>query len=136
MTLIHVGDYPNTLPEPTVEAMLQAGRSLDEAAFDITFDRADSFSGAPGQHPHVLLGDEGLTALKVFRGELLKAVVRQGVKPASRQDFTPHVTLSYADRRLSPRPIAPVSWRAEELQLIHSEVGRPIYHVLGRWPLR
>ena len=66
----------------------------------------------------------------------MQAIVRQGVKPLSRADFTPHVTLSYADRRLPERPIRPISWRPDEFVLIHSEVGRSIYHTLERWPLR
>ena len=136
VTLIHVGDYQNALPSTVIEALQRAGASLAAPAFDVAFDSASSFSGAPGRHPHVLLGDEGVAALKAFRSDLLTAVVRHGVKPLSRQEFTPHVTLSYADRRLAERPIRPISWRPEEFVLIHSEVGRSIYHTLGRWPLR
>ena len=136
ITLIHVGDYPGALPLAIVEALRQAGGDLVVPAFEVTFDRASSFSGARGRHPHVLLGDKGVEALKAFRNDLLKAVVRHGVKPLSRQDFNPHVTLSYADRRLPERPIRPISWRPDEFVLIHSEVGRSIYHTLGRWPLR
>lgn len=136
ITLIHVGDYARALPGSVVEAVRQAASALSTPAFDITLDRVSSFSGAPGKHPHVLLGDRGVEALRAFRNDLLTAVIRQGVKPLSRQDFNPHVTLSYADRRLPERPIRPISWRAEEFVLIHSEVGRSIYHTLGRWPLR
>lgn len=136
VTLIHVGDYQGMPPQSVIDALKQAGESVTPAAFDVAFDRASSFSGAPGRHPHVLLGDKGVEALKAFRADLLKAVVREGVKPLSRQDFNPHVTLSYADRRLPERPIRPISWRPEEFVLIHSEVGRSIYHTLGRWPLR
>jgi 2'-5' RNA ligase len=136
ITLIHVGDYRNAPPSTVVEAVRQAGASLAPPALDVTFDRVSSFSGAPGKHPHVLLGERGVEALKAFRSDLLKAVIRQGVKPLSRQEFTPHVTLSYADRRLPERPIRPISWRPEEFVLIHSEVGRSIYHTLGCWPFR
>jgi 2'-5' RNA ligase len=135
VTLIHVGDYDNTLPRSIVSALVRAGESLRSPTFDLAFDRASSFSGAPGRYPHVLLGDGGLEALKAFRADLLKAVIRHGVKPLSRQEFTPHVTLSYADRRLPERPIRPIAWRPEELVLIHSEVGRSVYHTLARWPL-
>lgn len=136
ITLIHVGDYANRLPASIIESLKQAAATLTAPAFDVTLDRVSSFSGAPGKHPHVLLGDRGVEALKAFRNDLLTAVIRQGVKPLSRQDFNPHVTLSYADRRLPERPIRPISWRPEEFVLIHSEVGRSIYHTLGRWPLR
>jgi ribonuclease VapC len=136
ITLIHVGDYQGMPPQSVIDALKQAGESLTPAAFDVAFDRVSSFSGAPGRHPHVLLGDKGVEALKAFRADVLKAVIREGVKPLSRQDFNPHVTLSYADRRLPERPVRPISWRPDEFALIHSEVGRSIYHTLGRWPLR
>lgn len=136
ITLIHIGDYANVLPGSVVEAVRSAAAAVAAPAFELTLDRASSFSGAPGRYPHVLLGDTGVEALKVFRAELLKSVIRHGVKPLSRQEFNPHVTLAYGDRRLPERPIRPISWRPEEFVLIHSEVGRSIYHTLGRWPLR
>ena len=136
VTLIHVGDYQGMPPLSVIEALKQAGESLAPAAFDLAFDKVSSFSGAPGKHPHVLLSDRGVEALRAFRADLFTAVIRQGVKPLSRQDFNPHVTLSYGDRRLPERPIRPIAWRPDEFLLIHSEVGRSIYHTLGRWPLR
>jgi 2'-5' RNA ligase len=136
VTLIHVGDYQGMPPQSIIDALKQAGESLPAVALDVAFDKASSFSGAPGRHPHVLLSDRGAEALRAFRNDLLTAVVRHGVKPLSRQEFNPHVTLSYADQRLPERPIRPISWRPEEFLLIHSEVGRSIYHTLGRWPLR
>ena len=136
VTLIHVGDYAGVLPPATVEAAVNAGNAMTSPGFDVVFDHVSSFSGAPGKHPHVLLSDKGVEAMKAFRADLLKSVVRCGLKPLSRQDFTPHVTLSYADRRLPERPIKPIAWRPEEFVLIHSEVGRSVYHTLGRWPFR
>ncbi len=136
VTLIHVGDYANRLPPSVVSDVNKAADALTPAAFDVAFDRVSSFSGAPGRYPHILLGDEGVQAMKAFRADLLTCVIRHGVKPLSRQDFNPHVTLSYGDRRLPERPIRPISWRPEAFMLIHSEVGRSIYHTLGRWPLR
>lgn len=136
ITLIHVGDYANALPGSLTPVLRDAAETLAPAAFDVVLDRVSSFSGAPGRHPLVLLGDEGVQALRAFRNDLLTAVIRHGVKPLSRQEFNPHVTLSYADRRLPERPIRPISWRPDEFLLIHSEVGRSMYHTLGRWPLR
>jgi 2'-5' RNA ligase len=136
ITLIHVGDYANALPGSTVDAVRHAAGAVALPAFEISLDRVASFSGAPGRYPHVLLGDAGVEALKAFRADLLTSVVRHGVKPLSRAEFNPHVTLSYADQRLPERPIRPITWRPEEFVLIHSEVGRSIYHTLGRWPLR
>lgn len=136
VTLVHVGDYQGMPPQSVIDALKGAGDSLIRSGFDLAFDRVSSFSGAAGRHPHVLLGDKGVEGLKAFRTDLLNATTRHGVKSLSRQDFTPHVTLSYADRRLPERSIRPISWRAEEFVLIHSEVGRSTYHTLGRWRLR
>lgn len=136
VTLVHVGDYQGMPPRSVIDALRAAGDGLPATSFKVVFDHVSSFSGSPGKHPHVLLNKRDGEALKAFRNDLLTAAIGQGVKPLSRQDFNPHVTLSYADRRLPERPIRPISWRPEAFVLIHSEVGRSIYHVLGRWPLR
>ena len=136
VTLIHIGDYLGMPPQSVIDALRQTADGLTLPAFEVAFDRVSSFSGAPGKHPHVLLGGKGVEALKAFRDDLFKATIRQGVKPLSREAFNPHVTLSYADRRRPERPIRPLAWRPDEFLLIHSEVGRSIYHTLGRWPLR
>jgi 2'-5' RNA ligase len=47
--------------------------------------------------------------------------------------FTPHVTLAYGDQQLPEQAIGPVSWRAADFVLIHSELGRTKYNELGRW---
>lgn len=136
VTLIHVGDYRGMPPQSAITALREAADDLKSSSFEAVFDRASSFSGAPGHHPHVLLGGSELSDLKDMRASLLTAIVKHGVKPLSRPEFTPHVTLSYADRRLPERSIRPIVWRPEEFVLVHSEVGRSIYHTLGRWPLR
>lgn len=136
VTLIHVGDYRGTIPQSVVADVRTAADSLSGQAFDLTFDRAASFGGAPGKHPHVLLGGEGVEALRTFRDRLFRTVVRAGVRTLSREAFNPHVTLTYGDRQLPERAIDPIGWRAKEFLLIHSEVGRSTYHTLGRWRLR
>lgn len=136
ITLIHVGDYAGSLPKRVVTDICTAMDGLSETAFDVAFDRAASFAGAPGKHPYVLLGGEGVEALTAFRDRLFRALLRAGVRTLSREAFTPHVTLTYGDRQAPERGVEPVGWRASEFLLIHSEVGRSIYHTLGRWPLR
>lgn len=135
VTLIHVGDYLGSLPQSVIADVMKAAGDLSEAAFDVTFDRAASFAGAPGKHPYVLLGETGVETLNAFRDRLFRALLRAGVRTLSRETFTPHVTLAYGDRQLPERAVAPVGWRPAEFLLIHSEVGRSTYHTLGRWPL-
>ena len=135
ITLIHVGDW-DSLPKGVVDDCRRVGETTSSAPFDVAFDRAQSFAGATGNRPYVLLGDAaGGEAVKTFRADLWERLIRVGVKPKSNADFNPSVTLLH-DPKLAPaRPIEPVSWRVNELLLIHSEIGRNKYHELGRWPL-
>lgn len=134
ITLVHVRDYAGSLPPSAAPRLVEALGTVAAPAFDIELDRVGSFSGAPGKHPHVLLGGEGVSALTAFRRRVWEAI-RAQEKTLSTADFTPHVTLMYGDRKLEERAIEPIRWRATEVVLIHSEVGRSIYHTLGRWPL-
>ena len=135
VTLIHVGDWDD-LPKGVVDDCRRVGETTGSSAFDVAFDRAQSFAGATGNQPYVLLGDDaGMAAVKGFRSDLWERLVRVGVKPKSNAEFDPHLTLLY-DPKLSPgRVIEPIRWRVGEILLIHSEIGRNKYHELGRWPL-
>ena len=135
VTLIHVGDYVGSLRADIVANVAAAVEEIERPSFVVSFDRVGSFAGAPGKHPHVLLAGEGVEALKAFRQALWDAIHRRLKKTLSSPQFNPHVTLMYGDERLPDRPIAPISWRATEVELIHSEVGRGVYHTLNRWPL-
>ena len=134
VTLVHVGDYANRVPPALIADLTAALDALPLKAVDIVFDRVGSFAGAPGKHPHVLLGDAGVEALRAMREPLFEAV-RSKVRTLSGPAFNPHVTLTYGDVRLPERPVTPIAWRATELLLIHSEVGRSRYNTLGRWML-
>jgi ribonuclease VapC len=136
VTLVHIGDYLGSLPRSVIDEVIRAADGVSETAFDLTFDRAASFAGAPANHPYVLLGGEGVQALNAFRDRLFKILLRSGVRTLSKEAFTPHVTMTYGDQQLPARGIDPISWRPSEFLLIHSEVGRSTYHTLGRWPLR
>ncbi|RZJ01991.1 MAG: 2'-5' RNA ligase [Brevundimonas sp.] len=135
ITLIHVGDWDG-LPKGVVDDCQRVGEATDAGAFEVAFDRAQSFSGATGNRPYVLLGNEtDLAAVKSFRADLLRRLASVGVKPKSNLQFNPHVTLLY-DPKLAPeRAVEPIRWRARDLLLIHSEIGLNKYHELGRWPL-
>lgn len=134
VTLIHVGDYLG-LPRGVIADVSRTASLLSWPAFDVVFGRAGSFSGKPGRNPYVLLGGEGLETLRAFRRTLWERLVLAGVKPLSRVDFNPHVTLLYGDRMAAEHPIEPIGWRASEFVLVHSELGRGRYNDLGRWAL-
>lgn len=135
VTLIHVGDYAGSIRADVAAEVSAVIAGMERPSFVVSFDRVGSFGGAPGKHPHVLLGEAGVEALKTFRLSLWEAIHRRLKKTLSNPQFNPHVTLMYGDARLPERAVAPISWRATEVELIHSEVGRSVYHTLGRWPL-
>lgn len=135
VTLHHLGDYAG-LPQDLVEVACAAAASLAAAPFDVTFDRAASFSTAPRNRPFVLRGGDGVASLIAFQqtlGDALKkTVLRRWAKPA----YTPHVTLLYDDRSVPEQAVPAVSWTASEFVLIHSLIGQTLHVPLARWPLR
>jgi 2'-5' RNA ligase len=121
------------LPERIVRMACEAAAEVKAPPFEILFDRYASFRGKPGSRPLVLMGDDGLDRLKSFRRTLGGAMARRGLKHLTKKDFTPHITLVYAERNVEEHPIEPICWTVNEFVLIHSMHG----HVhLARWPLR
>ena len=121
------------LSEQIVQVASEAAAEVRMPPFEVLFDRSASFGGRPGNRPLVLIGDDGLDRLKSFRRTLGIALARKGLRYLARKDFTPHVTLLYADRNVEEHPIEPIRWMVNEFVLIHSMHG----HVhLARWPLR
>lgn len=56
-----------------------------------------------------------------------------GLGASAKKEFSPHVTLLYAERNVEELPIEPIGWTVNEFVLIHSMRG----HVhRARWPLR
>jgi 2'-5' RNA ligase len=121
------------LSEQIVQVASDAAAEVRLPPFEVLFDRSVSFLGKPGNRPFVLVGDEGLDRLKSFRQTLGVAMAGKGLRYLTKRDFTPHVTLLYADRDVEEHPIEPIRWTVNEFVLIHSMHG----HVhLARWPLR
>jgi 2'-5' RNA ligase len=129
LTLFFLGG----LPEHVVRRACDAVAEVPVPPFEILFDRYASFRGKPGSRPLVLVGNDGLEPLKSFRQTLGGAMAKEGLKHFAKRDFTPHVTLLYAERSVEEYPIEPICWTVNEIVLIHSKRG----HVhLRRWPLR
>lgn len=101
--------------------------------FEVSFDRSASFRGRAGNRPFVLIGDDGMDRLRRFRKTLGLAMAENGLKRLANRDFTPHITLLYAERNIEEHPIEPIGWTVNELVLIHSMQG---HAHLARWPLR
>jgi RNA 2',3'-cyclic 3'-phosphodiesterase len=119
--------------ERTIRMACEAAQAVHMSSFEISFDRTASFRGKPDRHPFVLLGNDGLNRLKLFRQTLGAEMTRKGLRYLVTTDFTPHVTLLYDKRQVEEQPVEPVFWRADEFVLIHSKNG---HAHLARWPLR
>jgi 2'-5' RNA ligase len=120
------------LPKPAARMACEAAAEVRAPPFDVLFDRSVSFRGKPGNRPLVLVGNDGLDRLKSFRRTLGVAMASKGLRSLAKKDFTPHITLLYAERNVEEHPIEPIGWTVNEFALIHSMRG----HVhLGGWPL-
>jgi 2'-5' RNA ligase len=121
------------LPEPVARTASEVAAEVRAPPFQVLFDRSVTFRGKPGNQPFVLTGDHGLDRLKSFRRTLGVAMSSKGWRDLAKKEFTPHVTLLYAERSVEEQPIEPIGWTVNEFVLIHSMRG----HVrLGRWPLQ
>lgn len=135
ITLHHLGDYAG-LPQDLVAAASMAGASVAAAPFDVTFDRAASFTSTPRNRPFVLRGDGGLAALVAFQQSLGEALKKTVLGRWAKPGFTPHVTLLYDDRSVPEQAVPPVAWTAHEFVLVHSLIGQTLHVPLARWPLK
>ena len=130
ITLMDLGNY-QLVPEELIAAAKAAADSLTWSAFDLVLDSAMSYSS----NTYVLVGqDEALEPVKAFREALREAVVAQGLRAG--KSFSPHLTLMYDPARIARHPVEPVRLQVQEFVLIRSHVGKGIYDLLGRWPLR
>lgn len=133
VTLCHVGDYAG-LPQQIVTWARQAASRVSAAAFDVTFDRALSFTGRPRNRPFVLRSKQGTLDVEAFQRKLgaeMKACgLGRFVKP-----YTPHMTLLYDSAEVVEHAVEPVTWTATEFRLVHSMLGQTRHVTLGSWAL-
>jgi RNA 2',3'-cyclic 3'-phosphodiesterase len=134
VTLHHLGDYAG-LPPAIVAAATRAGGRLASRRFDVVFDRAASFGTARGKCPFVLRGGDGITGLIELQRELGMHMAASGIGRHVEQRFTPHVTLLYDEMAVDHGSVDPIGWRASEVVLVHSLIGRSEHRILARWML-
>jgi 2'-5' RNA ligase len=134
VTLHPFGEFAGLPAALIAQARFAAARVADGSAFDVVFDRVESFERAPGREmPLVLLGDRGLDALLAFHVRLGAALVDAGLAAFVQRQFRPHMTLMYDRTRLCARPIEPLRVAATGFKLIHSLRGRTMHRVLDSW---
>jgi RNA 2',3'-cyclic 3'-phosphodiesterase len=129
LSLFFLGEIDGQL----VRIVSDAAAELRAQPFEVRFDRSATFLGRPGNRPFVLIGDDGLEELRTFRRTLGAALASKSLKRLAKREFTPHITLLYADRKVEEYPIEPIRWTVNEFVLVHSARG---HTYLARWPLR
>lgn len=136
VTLHHLGDFVG-VPRDIVARAGEAAATVAMPPFEMSFDRAMSFSGRPDKRPFVLLGGEGLAALKAFQRTLGTAMEKAGLKLFKADtNYTPHVTLLYGDLLVAEQAVETINWTAREFVLVHSLLGQGVHVPLARWALR
>lgn len=134
LTLQHLGDHAG-LPDGLVDAAHRAADALVATPFDLAFDKVGSFRGRPGNRPLVLRGEAGIAGIVDLQQRLGACLRTSGLGHCVAPRFTPHVTLLYDDAIVPERPVPPVSWRVDEIRLVHSLLGRTEHRILGGWRL-
>jgi len=127
LNLVHYGALPEGLDEHAARAV----GSIQAAPFTVMFNRL-----VGGASSMVLLPDEPLDRLRMFRERLGFLLIRAGIDVRLEGRFKPHITLSYRNELRFETEIDPIVWTVEEVVLIDSQVGHTKHVEVGRWPLR
>ena len=136
-TLFSFGRYDG--PDEKVDRLIDFVRIISGGffypCFDVRFDRVMGFGRGNKNKAIVAVGGAGVSPLIEFQQSLGRELEAAGLPAPAAGHFKPHVTLLY-DRRAVPEQAAePIAWTVREFALIHSNIGRSRYDVLGKWPL-
>jgi 2'-5' RNA ligase len=116
-----------------IERAKNVGARIRYPSFPVRFEWTGSFKVGQARYPLVLRGEDGLKPLIEFRQEICSQMVRAGFAVA--RNYTPHVTLLWADRCVEEYPIAPIGWTARDFVLVLSVSGTSRHIHLGCWQL-
>jgi 2'-5' RNA ligase len=136
VTLQYLGQFAG-LPANVLAAARHAGEALTMDAFQLTFDSVASFGSGRDRRPLVLRGQgAAVAAVVALHDALATRLASAGLKPDTRHEFVPHLTVLYDEHAIAPRSIEPVGWRVREFHLLRSFVGASRYETLASWTLR
>ena len=134
VTLHYLGAY-NGLPQSLVDVVCAAAPTVSMPPFEISFDRALSFTNKRKTRPFVLRAGRDMVALTMFHRALGEAMTRAGLGWVT-PHCTPHMTLLYDRRLVDEHQIEALGWTVTDFVLVHSLVGRGKHIHLARWPLQ
>jgi RNA 2',3'-cyclic 3'-phosphodiesterase len=145
LTLVFLGE----LNDERLEAATEAAATVagEHAPFTLKLAQLGTF-GAPHAPRIIWVGVAGERArLLALQAAVSDALAARGF-PREERLYSPHLTLARVSRRLpdaalealtraQSEPPANVSWRAEAISVMKSELARPAarYSALSRWPL-
>ena len=128
LTLAFLGD----VDEQRLALAMQAPSDLACAAFAMQLDEVGSFRGARVAWAGCREPGRGLIELQAG---LSRRLAERGFAPDERP-YKPHVTLARKiGRPVAPAPIAQIQWRAREIALVRTELGKGTYTTLAGWNL-
>lgn len=133
LSLTALGFAQQLTPEHRAAAEAAAG-SLNGAAFDLSFDRVTSFRAKPGNKRPLVLLPADPAPLEALTTALREAMIAKGFVP-QRPPQRFHLTLCYDRADIRARPIDPIEWRVDRLNLVRSVYGETRYELWGEWPL-
>jgi RNA 2',3'-cyclic 3'-phosphodiesterase len=129
VSLQSIGAFVGSVLAVVVEAAVAAARGVTNRAFEVVFDKVQSF---PPSNAFVLAADTASTASIAKLRQSLAARLRR-VSLRSDQSRTPHMTLLYDKRPVAVQTIQPVRWAANRFVLILSHVGLTHHQRIGTW---
>jgi 2'-5' RNA ligase len=117
-------------PAREVRAALDAGANVDVEPFEIMLDRLAGSHGSVALRP-----SRRLPMLQHLHEAVREARVEAGLPEREGYRFNPVMTLVHREGMPFTRPIDPIVWRVERLELIDSLVGSNRQDSIGHWPL-
>lgn len=136
VTLHYLGAY-NGFPRNLVETVCAAALAVSVPPFEISFDRALSFTNKRKKtRPLVLRAGRDVVALSALHCAVGEAMTRAGLGRWVTRHFTPHMTLLYDRRLVHEHTIEAFGWTVTDFVLVHSLLGQCKHIHLARWPLQ
>lgn len=123
--------------EKAIQFICKIGETVTASvpAFEARFDRVISFRGGFDNRPLVLVNhDDGNTEL-IRLHQALDIALSKYQRRGAYLKFSPHITLLYDRQNIPEEPVDPISWVADEVVLVRSEVGVTKYERIGCWKL-
>lgn len=119
--------------EDWIEQAKAAADKVGMPAFHVSLDQVQCWGPTASVHPWVLTGGDRV-GFDLLHAEL-DGAMRWNGRPRPTEGFNPHMTLLRDPRPGVEETVAPLTWKVEEFCLVHSEQGRGVHNILGRWRL-